>query len=719
LVGITAHFQKVKGRLLWAVLGSLALFSPVRAATNVSGPIVTDEVWTLAQSPYTVTGDVLVQNGAILTIEPGVVVRMDTDKNLLIEAGALSARGNAQSPIVFTSFKDDGVLAPAAGDWGQLRFLDGTDDAATIIEHVHVRYGYGIAIESASPTINYADITNNAAAAIAMDLRSSPAGVGNTASGNTLNGISVPAGNIADSVAWKLKGLPYVVSQGTVSVGQAPMIATLTPSEIQQGETLEMTLTGSRLQDVERITFDDPNVTAVVLSQTEATAKLTATAAASAAIGLTGVEAQVAAGIGRLDGALKVIAPRPAIVITGIEPDSIRSGETKTFQVSGSNFEGVKITTSDPTLVVNQVVVAADGASLSLSLTALAGLPVGTQTLTFTNNSVSGAAASVDLIVVEPPPSLFALPAPMGVPPDATARQYALKLSAPDSVDHTIALSIANTTMVTVSPSSIVIGAGQTEAAFELRGLKVGETALSVTSTTLGTLSMPVYVSTEFAGARAAYSKILGLVLEDDAPVTQAATSVSPVLGVVVGEDQTAQPQTIGLVTQLGVILEEVAAPTTFDVNSLTGTTLGVLFEDSVTTVPASIDVLAGVPLGVILQEDATPTASDVMSIAPTLGVALPPVATSIEPSSMNAGASGTLVVRGIGLAPVTAIKVVPSDGITLGAFEVSADGSTLSVPVTISSTAPATVRDVVLEMSSGQIQFADPAADRFSVVGP
>lgn len=691
-MGGKAYFQQFRNRLLWAVLVSLAPFSPLQAATNVSGPIVADTVWTVAQSPYTITGDVLVQNGATLTIEPGVIVRLNADKNLVVEAGALRARGNAQSPIVFTSFKEDGSLAPAAGDWGRIRFLDGTNDAVTVLEHVRVAYGHGIAIEAASPTISYAEITNNAAAAIAMDLRSSPAGVGNTASGNTLNGVSVPAGNIADSVAWKLKGLPYVVSQGTVSVGQAPTIATLTPSEIQQGETLEMTLSGSRLQGVDRITFDGTTVTAAILDEMEGTVRMRVTAPASAAIGMYGIEGLVAAGVVRLDGALSVIAPKPAIIVTSIEPPSIRAGETKTFNVTGSNFDGVKVSTSDPELIVNQVAVAADGLSLALSLTALSSLPPGTQTLTFTNNSVSGTSAAINVDVLTPPPSLYASPAPLGVPSDAKARQFELKLTAPDTMEHIISLAVTDSTVVAVSPLTVVIPAGQTEATFALSGLKIGETRLMIGSTTLGSATAPVYVLSEFVNARASFAKPLGVVFGEEPPKTTTVMLASTALGVVVTED---------------------VPPRSQSVNSLPSMALGVLVEETVIDSQMNVNSLTGASLGVFLEETATPVNQDVFMASARLGVAVDFVALSIEPMTMAINTSGMLIVRGAGLDAATAVKLFPADGITLGAFEVSADGSKIAVPITVAAGATATARAVVLETPGGRVEFADPAASQ------
>ena len=207
------------------VLVALALsLAAANAATSVSGPIAVNTVWTAAQSPYAVTGDVTIQNSAVLTIEPGVTVYCAPGANLTVTAGSLSARGTQSAPIVFTSDKDVSGGTPAPGDWGQVRFLDGTNDAGTILEYVQVKYGSGIALSSASPTLNYLNITRSNGAAIALDLKSSPVGVGNQASDNTVNGIEVPAGDIIGSVSWKLKGIPYVLSSGTISVGQSQRV---------------------------------------------------------------------------------------------------------------------------------------------------------------------------------------------------------------------------------------------------------------------------------------------------------------------------------------------------------------------------------------------------------------------------------------------------------------------------------------------------------------
>lgn len=62
--------------------------------TNVSGYILSNTTWTLAGSPYIVTGNTLVNNGVTLTIEPGVVVKFDSTKALQIN-GTLVANNHA------------------------------------------------------------------------------------------------------------------------------------------------------------------------------------------------------------------------------------------------------------------------------------------------------------------------------------------------------------------------------------------------------------------------------------------------------------------------------------------------------------------------------------------------------------------------------------------------------------------------------------------------
>ncbi|MBU1879375.1 MAG: hypothetical protein KJ734_10535, partial [Chloroflexi bacterium] len=134
------------------VLLPLALGASARAApavdTPVSGPILSDTTWTLANSPYLATTNVQVMAGVTLTIQAGVVVKFNTDKLLQVD-GTLVARGTALAPITFTSSQ----ASPQPGDWGNIQFTDSSVDAVfdgggayvggSILEYCTVEYGGG------------------------------------------------------------------------------------------------------------------------------------------------------------------------------------------------------------------------------------------------------------------------------------------------------------------------------------------------------------------------------------------------------------------------------------------------------------------------------------------------------------------------------------------------------------------------------------------------
>jgi len=83
-----------------------------------------DQSVALRKGTYTLKGYVYVNNGAILTIEKGSVIKSDiTEKGaLIVERGSkLIAEGTPTEPIVFTSGKAPGERA--AGDWGGIILL--------------------------------------------------------------------------------------------------------------------------------------------------------------------------------------------------------------------------------------------------------------------------------------------------------------------------------------------------------------------------------------------------------------------------------------------------------------------------------------------------------------------------------------------------------------------------------------------------------------------
>ena len=79
---------------------SLLLFSSFfgMGQTDVSGVISANTTWTLAGSPYNVTGNIQVNSGVKLIIEPGVTVNVANSKKISIE-GTIEAIGTRLDSI--------------------------------------------------------------------------------------------------------------------------------------------------------------------------------------------------------------------------------------------------------------------------------------------------------------------------------------------------------------------------------------------------------------------------------------------------------------------------------------------------------------------------------------------------------------------------------------------------------------------------------------------
>ncbi len=89
----------------------------------VQGDISSNTTWT-ADKTYLLKGYVYVKNNAVLTIQPGTIIRCDvlTATCLVIAKGAkINAVGTSSSPIVFTSSEATGVRT--YGDWGGILIL--------------------------------------------------------------------------------------------------------------------------------------------------------------------------------------------------------------------------------------------------------------------------------------------------------------------------------------------------------------------------------------------------------------------------------------------------------------------------------------------------------------------------------------------------------------------------------------------------------------------
>lgn len=137
------------------------------AETNVFGPITENTTWGLTSpdpnGEYRVTGDVTVQDGSTLTIEPGVIVRFNDHRVIYVggsmpgDSGRLLADGTDSQPVLFTA------VSAAPNSCGGIWFRE-TAENDSVMDYCTVSYGGyylsgNIRIEACSPTITNTNST--------------------------------------------------------------------------------------------------------------------------------------------------------------------------------------------------------------------------------------------------------------------------------------------------------------------------------------------------------------------------------------------------------------------------------------------------------------------------------------------------------------------------------------------------------------------------------
>jgi uncharacterized repeat protein (TIGR01451 family) len=133
------------GIVAWPASPLHAMAPAAATATEVSGNINTDTTWTLANSPYVLTGNIFIGNGATLTIQPGVKVSATAGHpptsqpfRINVDDGALVANGTAAQPITFTASE------AFKGAWYGIAAGNTADDPSILtLRHVTVEYGGG------------------------------------------------------------------------------------------------------------------------------------------------------------------------------------------------------------------------------------------------------------------------------------------------------------------------------------------------------------------------------------------------------------------------------------------------------------------------------------------------------------------------------------------------------------------------------------------------
>ncbi|MCH8068334.1 MAG: right-handed parallel beta-helix repeat-containing protein, partial [Candidatus Marinimicrobia bacterium] len=120
------------------------------STTPTYGTITTRRTWS---GDFTITGNVVVNSGAILTVSPGTTARFASGKKLRVY-GTLVAEGMSFNPITFTR-------SGSSGYWDGIWFEDSADDASQLSNIIIDKAKYGVRIDQAEPTLKDMTVTNS------------------------------------------------------------------------------------------------------------------------------------------------------------------------------------------------------------------------------------------------------------------------------------------------------------------------------------------------------------------------------------------------------------------------------------------------------------------------------------------------------------------------------------------------------------------------------
>ncbi|PKN69867.1 MAG: hypothetical protein CVU54_07480 [Deltaproteobacteria bacterium HGW-Deltaproteobacteria-12] len=130
---------------------------------SLSGRIQTDSYLILSNSPYRVTKDVVIDGGATLYIEPGVVVEFEQKTSLIAEDGGIIARGTKENPIIFTA----AASSPSPGFYNNAVRLSKQTKVNSSFAYCIIKYATtAFDIYAGSPEISYCQILYSAQNAV-------------------------------------------------------------------------------------------------------------------------------------------------------------------------------------------------------------------------------------------------------------------------------------------------------------------------------------------------------------------------------------------------------------------------------------------------------------------------------------------------------------------------------------------------------------------------
>lgn len=415
----------------------------------------------------------------------------------------------------------------------------------------------------------------------------------------------------------------------------------------------------------------------------------------------------------RYDAAGNITAVVPAgtaaaPTVSTVEPASVRRATTTSVTLSGAELGNASVTS--PTEGVSFSKVSRSSNAISFDLEVSGSTPLGSAILV-----VATASGSVNAQVTIRPelPAADVSPLPIAVAPGAGASAYDVVLSNVDDQAHSFSLVMARTDIATVSPATLTLAPGQTSAKFTVRGVAGGNTELRLSSSTLNTVQVPVFVTANPEGINSARAVSVGVELAKPAepPTGFAGVVMAPLVGVSFGGSGwlDTQPRFVAqgstqtlVVTGRGLPADLSAQIVPSDGLTISSPVLAADGSQAQWAVTATGGAVTGLRQLVLTANGQR--LSPVASGADQIDVVVPqPEVLSVSPIVFEPGSGGLpLFIRGRNLQDATGIELRGGGMSAASTWVVNADGTELSTRVDVSFTADAGPRVVVIKSPSG-----------------
>jgi len=158
---------KIKGRVdINPILdgpskGSKTIVVPL--LSEVPAKISSDSYLLLANSPYRIKRETIIDGGATLFIEPGVVIEYEQCTAIVVKNGGIKANGTQEHPIIFTSSSSAG----SPGFYKNAVLFSEKTKVNSSFEHCIFRFAEtALDIYYGSPEISYSEISRNSQSGI-------------------------------------------------------------------------------------------------------------------------------------------------------------------------------------------------------------------------------------------------------------------------------------------------------------------------------------------------------------------------------------------------------------------------------------------------------------------------------------------------------------------------------------------------------------------------